>query len=216
MKTRKLFYIFLFIAALAISSPGQEKSISEAEYNAAMAAAIDKMEKLPRKTVDVRKEYKSGAVSETTETVVEYLPPDKSRWVTTVKEGNTVRKTEVISLKNAEYSRENGGKWIKEEKGEGGGGITGTAVSDIKPENTYSVEEIKSGNERLRVFTHYTTIDFAARKSYVEHKAFIDDKGLVKKITIRVSRGTKEDVASEDVTTYEYNPKNLRITAPVK
>lgn len=217
MKTGKLFYIFLSVVALAVSSPAQEKTITEEEFEAAVKGGISKMEKLPRKIVTRRTEYKSGVVSEIRETVMEHLPPDKFRLLITVKEGDAVRKTEIISLKNAEYLRENGGKWVKRESDDGIGGFGGgRGVSNIKLENSYSVEEAESGNKRIKIFTNYTTLDMVARQIYTERKTFIDDQGLIRKVTTRVSHDTKENVYSDEVITYEYNPKNLQIVAPIK
>jgi hypothetical protein len=215
MKIRNLFYVFLFVGALAAVSPGQEKTISEAEFDAALRRGISKMEALPRKTVIKRTEYKSGKVSETRETVSEYLPPDKSRSLVTVTEGGAVSKTETISLKNAVYLRENGGKWVKQDSSQNGfGEIISAGVSNIKPENSYSVEEVKSGNKIIKIFTLYTTIDLVGGKIYTEEKTFIDDQGLIRKAATKVSHGAKDNLYSDEVITYEYNPK-IKIKAPV-
>lgn len=212
---RKLFYIFLFIAALAFSSFGQAKSISGAEYQAAVDGAFETSAKLPRKMVSVRRQYKSGTISKTVENIIESLPPDNSRQLIIEKEGKVITETEIILLKNIEYRRVNKGRWVKQDLNKLKGGFKLGSIN-INPESEHSVEEVTVGNEKLRVFSVQTMHGAAGNIIYYEWQTFIDNKGLIRKATSKVSQSTTDNLFSDEVTTYEYNPKNLKITAPVK
>lgn len=210
---RKLFYIFLFTVALAISSFGQAKSISGAEYETAVYGAFDTSAKLPRKTVSVRRQYESGTISKNVEIINESLPPDNSRRLIIEKIGDVVTETEIILLKDIEYRRENKGRWVKQDLSKLKGGFKlGSEITNSESE--HSVEEVAVGNEKLRVFSIQTQRGRAGNITFDERQTFIDNKGLIRKVTGRVSKNTRDNLFSDEVTTFEYNPK-IKINAPV-
>ena len=213
MKTINFLYIFVFVIILSISAYGQKKSISQEEYTTAVEKARDNTDEFNRKTVTVRTHYAGKTVTETEEIVIEFLPPNKSKWLVTETKGNGVTKTDIIYLGDIEYRRINGADWVRRDRNSGGGfGVTGT---EVKNKKEYFAEEIEVGKERIKIFSIITIYDLGAASDYIEYKTYIDSKNLIQKITSIISRDAPANITSNEVTTYEYNPKSIKIEAPV-
>lgn len=159
--------------------------------------------------------YNSGAVSKTVETVTETQPPDSSRLSITEKNGDVVTKTEMIRLKGMEYRKVNGGRWEKEDLTKGGFMIG--AASDIDSKSEYWLEEVTDGGEKFKIVTERKRLNLEKGITYFEEKIVIDGKGLIRKSMTKSMNDTRDNLVFDTVTTYEYNPKDLKkITAPVK
>ncbi|HEX8250566.1 MAG TPA: hypothetical protein VF599_20500 [Pyrinomonadaceae bacterium] len=215
MKIGKLFHVFLFILALAAGAFGQAKTITEAEYRAASNSAYSQAANVARRVVYVFTKYNSGAVSEIVETVTETQPPDSSRQLTTRKKDNVVTKTETIRVKGTEYQRVNGGRWEKEDLTKGRFMIGDATDTDSKSE--YRLEEVTEGGEKFKVITEQTRLNLQTRTTFFEQKIFVDGKGLIRKSMTKSMNDSRDNLVFDTVTTYEYNPKDLKkITAPIK
>lgn len=202
----------LFVVALLLPSLlfGQAKSITSENYYTTLKDAESRSEKLARKIVSIQKLYSNGEITATLTDTVEYLPPDKSRWISVEDRGRPVKKIEQITIGNLVYRKEGDGEWVKRQKDDFGMGIGGTDNSARE----YFSEETIVGKEKIRVLTE-KRVNYN-KTFFDEIKIWINEKGIIVKKTSTTSRQELKNIVSSIDESYDYGVKLEKIEAPKK
>lgn len=207
------FILFIAVLILPLVLFGQAKSITSENYYSALKEAESKTEKQVRKVSQIQKLYRNGELTATLTDTTEYLPPDKSSWIHIENRGGAISKRiEQIRIGSIRYRKEDNGEWIKRE-GEGSygfGGISGTDDSTRE----YFVEEATIGKEKFRVLIEKRINGM--KTFFDESKIWINNKGLISKISSTTSFAEPGNIVSAVDVTYDYKLKPPKIAAPVK
>ncbi len=208
--TTQTLIIFIAILILPIVLFGQVKSITSENYYTLLNEAESKTDKQIRKRVQIQKLYKNGEITATLTDTTEYLPPDKSRWISVQDRDNSIKRIEQITIGNSVYRKENNGDWLKREKGSSGFGISGKDNSTRE----FFIEEATIGKEKFQVIiekrVNYNNTFFD------EVKIWIDKKGLILKKMSTTSFNELKSIVSSVEVTYDYKLKPPNIEAPIK
>lgn len=207
-----LVTIFVFSSNLF----GQYKSITKEEFESAKDTAESNTYKKARTETEIETNYSGGNVTSTTNYIKQFLPPKQSKSLIVIKKGNTIEKTEEVLIGNTLYKKENDGKWIKSNlKNLRGEGYSGIATSISESVSEYMLEETKDGKETFQHYKVSTVSQVGVLTAYNESEYWIKD-GLVHKTVLITSVNKRDNVLYKSIGDYEYNPKNLKIEAPIK
>lgn len=223
---KKLILFLSITLILAFDLSAQNKFITKEEYNDALGKAAQKQENVPRRITGVINFYDANkAVNEKRTSLNEYLSADTYRTVSIIeRNGKIVLKYEFIKIGNLEYTKKDDEPWAKKElpkdNGSGGGGGSFTVGKKIKSQKLeeYLLIPTTIDNKAANVYFHYE-VSKSEDKDYlrfIESRNAISAEGLTLKWTYKVSRTIPENISHISTTTYEYNPKDLKIEAPIK
>jgi len=147
------------------------------------------------------------------------LLPGRERVLTTVTEAGRVRVSEEITIDRMIYSRKDGGKWTKGDRQspfnnvESGGGELPAASHWC---NQFSVEVSSVRDTPTALFT-WLLIDGTSKELlFREQRHWIGGDGLqYRKETVKGKVFPREETYRGG-TTFQYEPKDLKIEAPIK
>ena len=199
----------------------QNTTLTKEEFNSAIGNGASNAEKFSRRVVSVNKSFSKNQLTATYTSTQEFLLPEKSRWVTVDEKNNaeTVR-TETIKIGNIEYKKQGESEWI----------TTDLAVKPLNPpkrltvsteklETTdcweYIVTETTLDGKTVSLYFSYHVFDVKKILYFIEDFYWIGADGLLIKSSSKVSNTIPANVTSQRLITYEYNPKALKIEAPV-
>lgn len=212
MKCNKLIILSVFLLfILAPIAFSQVKLLTEEEYWTSIRSARSNVEKIIYREKSLTKKYVKGKLSGTVTRTLENLPPNRSRQLTIEKEGISDRKVEIISIEDVEYSRENDGDWKKIYKG-----LSFSSLSSKEVCKQYTVEEKTISNQRFKMYSLFTVYVWEKEMTFDDYRVWIDSNGIIQKVESVISELTPNNITSETVRTYEFNPKDLKIEAPIK
>ena len=219
-KTNLILSVILGLLFIATSVFSQNKIITKEEYNSALGNSVPKAAKIPNRMTTVTTFYKNKAVDSTRKLISENLPPDKFRWVNTEERNGAITSwNERITIANIEYSKKDNGEWIKRdlkaEKSVFGGVLTTTAI-ETKDCWEYLLFNTTLDNQSVNLYFSYHVIELNKILYFLEDRHWINSDGLILKKMSKVSNTIPENVTNMTNTTYEYNPKDLKIEAPIK
>jgi len=222
----KVAALILTVFLAAVSAAGQVTAsqateISHGQYYASWRAASEKARGLNRRHVSRTEVYKDGKVAETDEWLYEYVLPDKIRYVHTDSiDGKPVR-TEQIDIGANKYCKKGEGAWESVKSGCIGGG-TGGAVPNTSSLR-FTIEKVNVDGKELTLYSQYITYKNISSKtkdteglSYYEEKYWLNKDGLLLRQEHRNGLIDPKTLDRSTVDTYEYNPKDLKIEAPIK
>ena len=118
---KAIFLLFIFTALTNLVF-GQTKEISESEYRKAFRPAYDAIFETSYREKSEEETYENGKLSKKTETVSEFIPPNKYHFITIETIEGISKKSETFIIDRVYYCRKDKGEWSKAEKGCGGGG----------------------------------------------------------------------------------------------
>jgi hypothetical protein len=205
---------------------GQAKSISEDQFARINEKSRELQFGMNYRVKQTRTSKVNGVQSSPNElSVNEFIRPDKKRHVSEMTAGNATRKVELIVIGNKKYSRRENGSWKvsvlekKEEKSLSQGSVqTNQLSNEIKYRgkeklngeevDVYDISKItKSTSEKKQ-----TQPDLASKITY-----WFNKDGLVVKYLNEENVLTESlKITSTQMWIYEYNPKDLKIEAPIK
>lgn len=154
----------------------------------------------------------------------EYLSSDKYRiFSTTEKNGLVTTKYEFIKIGNSEYSKTGDEPWKKKElpkdsdSSNGRGGFTGESLKSQKLEE-FLIIPATIDDKTVNVYFHYEVEKIGSDNymTFIESRNFISSEGLTLKWIYKVSKTVPENISHISTTNYQYNPKDLKIEAPIK
>jgi len=213
-------YVFVIICfGITINVFGQTKQITKEEYYQPYRESLKKKQETSRRVATRQEYYKNGKLNSTTEITDEYLKPDKRHYLEVNKVGDKTYKSELIQIGEIFYCRRNDGEWKQYKSWCSGGSASG--ISNLVS-SKYTVEDAEINNQKVKLFQEYTTYKntYSPDKdreglSYYQSKHWIDKKGFVLRQEIKSGLLEPEKIYNQQTDSYEYNPKNLKIEAPV-
>lgn len=220
---RTLFYLSVALLAFGIGSVncfGQKQIIKE-DYFQILREANKKRFETSRREVSQMRDYKDGKLFFTVDFTSEVLIPDKYHSISIEKYADRTIKNESIVINKIRYCRKNDGEWEKTNKycgyGSGSGGAS-NIVSD-----KYTVEKTKLNKKEVKLYQLYTVYKniHSPNKdkeglSYSQRKIWIDKDGFLLREEMESGLSEPNKISFQNVTDYEYNPKNLLIEVPIK
>lgn len=224
MKNNKIISLFvLSLSLLALNCSAQVKPITKEEYESAQRIAEANLEKIPYKSSTKVEEFAGGKLISTEMISEEALPPDKLKWTSVTTSGSEITKIERIYFGSIQYARENGGVWEKigsDEKNGAGGEEKETGAMMISGQESpnrkkHTLEQAKLNNQTVRLYTVSTIYDYQPNVLHT-YRRWINSADLILQSEDIESEINSGKIAQRAIETYEYNPKNIRIEAPVK
>ncbi len=215
--------LFLILLVFAISNvAGQVKFPSKEEFYLEIGKANDKGNKLQRRETNTTKFLDSGRKVEKIFTrISEIIPDKKERTIEITEEKNKLtERSENILIGEMQYTRKDQGSWMKKDLSKvdaikGQFRITGES-QEIKKLNEYIISTSVVDNKKQSV---YYNCDVSLRDNilyFFETKYWINEDGLIFKSQIAQRNTTPDGLIELTDIIYEYNPKDLKIEAPIK
>lgn len=217
-----VFSVCLLLVILNISAFAQEKILTESEFNAILERTESKLKTQNYRLTKTEELFlKPNEKAENVRIEIkEVVLPNKWREVIEERSKDKTSKTERLWDGSKLYKRENDGEW---KKFDGGGGMgmsirsgkftkvfkfVEKIVLDGKNVNLYEVQITRVANKFTQTSSYQVT--------YVEKsKYWIGEDDLLLKKKVENTIQGLEAVAVENWV-YEYDPKNLKIEAPIK
>lgn len=211
---KKVIFFSIVIFSLANTLFGQEKEITADERRQTFRPAYDKLFETSYRKKSIEESYKDGKLSEKTETLGEFVPPNKYHFITVETVGEKTRKSEIYIIDRVYYCKKDDSEWTKAERGCGGGGFS-KLPDAVSSKST--LEVTKLNHVTVKLYQQYMTYTFPEGKlSYFLDKFWINDEGFMLQREMEYGSVDPKFVRSKQIDVYEYNPKNLKIEAPIK
>jgi hypothetical protein len=213
----KFVWISLIVlVAIPVASWAQTRSVSQQNYWSAIRDADDRTDVLPHRKVTTSSVLTGIEKKISRKDVVEYLPPDREKFVRTTYKDGKASTFELIKLGGDHYCRDAGGSWVKSKTWCG----PNEMYSDPASSDTVTTVEVIGRDKKVEHYRYYSTYPSwnsqDDRKGFTEINTWIDSQKRVMRSETR--RGTVNSdepiyVMSEE---YEYEPfkSALQIKAP--
>jgi hypothetical protein len=221
MSLKVIQLLILCLLVLTTNTYSQKKQITQKDYDSVQTVAENNFERLAYRELTKIENYENGKLVSTETITEENLPPDKMNWRSIKVSNGNSEKEEIITIGYVTYRRENGGKWIKEDNEDGdiesNNGVSTNSITSISGQEApnrkkYTVEETKLKNLSVRIYSVTTVYDFAPNVSHTFRRWINSDNLILKAEDTESENGA--NVISRTVSTYEYNPKGIKIEAP--
>lgn len=216
---KRIIFLTIICITSAIIVSAQPKEITADEHNRTFREALDKGRGISRRQITQRESYREGKLYSTEEFIYEHVMPGKMRYVHSEKFADRTWKIELIHIDKTYYCRRDDGEWKKSATWCADGSVFGLpGIVSSK----FTVEKTNFNNQSVRLFEEYTTYKniYSANKdkeglSYWKSKFWINEGGLI--VRQEGENGLLEpaQIRWKKVDTYEYNPKDLKIEAPI-
>lgn len=211
----------LIALILSISAFAQFKAVKEKEYNAALEKARTKTEKVPKRIKTISKEYSDAKLLNTTSVIEEYLSDDKGRRVETIEEGNTKTVSERISIGKSLFERNNGGDWKKtKDNGSRKELVQNIMTNGVETHpatcHEYLVTPYQLDGKPVTFYYSLEVLEENGKLTYIENKDWVNSEGMIVLSDLTESNIVLTNVFRFETVTYEYNPVDLKIEAPMK
>ena len=212
--------VFVFVL-MSFASPGlaQSERLSESEYNTALGRALESASSRDRRVSTVETFYTGTQVTGTRKLVSDFAGPDAKRIQVTEDFNGRGTISDSVRVGSDYFCREGGKAWRPSKKDCSKLGML--AMPDGNYE--YSVEP-DPNNYGRKIYTRRATFTDsgsperdAVRLKFIEIKFVTDETGIVTEYTETRRGGIEPNGwSSTQMTRYEYEPRDLRITDPTK
>jgi hypothetical protein len=216
--------VLLFIAFFTAASFAQVKTLTEAEYDSATNSAYDTTEKKIRRSTSTSQSFDGGKIVRSSTVTEEYLPPDKHRQVI-VERGPESSRTEMIYIGNDVYEKYNSANWKKTRRSDARTVIV--SADDAQGIRTmifqYTVTDSLLDGEAVQVFSKlqknlsgFENTLYKVNAGELLDVMWVNKDGLILKTEETVSDSDTKKVVDKTVEIYDYQPKGIKIAAPIK
>lgn len=213
----RLVCILCLTLGMNLFISGQPQVIPQSQYYRAETGAWAKDDATSHRRVTIEKYSRFGKVSSEVSYVSEYVPPNRHRVVYTRNEDNKIETRETITIDSQKYCKEGKQPWSKNcpMTLSGLGLPSGTLF-----EYSYSQEVLEG--KPINVFRKYATYESDREKDdekgtmFVEWKLYINDDSMFVRTEFNRGYIGSKKWEGKRVTVWEYNPKGLKIEAPIK
>lgn len=238
MKTFALLVIAIFLSVISVT--GQDKVLSETEFKSIQIAICEKAKLTSHSFTEVIEKYndENGSPYHSYISFKRYLPQDRVWTIAGTKDSKADNKYEEIRIGRTSYSRNGLAPWTVKELGfsglysceslkpsvgtglgNGSGDSNGSSAKFTTVNEYKYLGKQKLGEKMVDLYVDTKTLTITTptyeTQNTVKMSFWISSDGLyVKKEKIETARGTTR--WSKQVTEYDYNPKDLKIEAPVK
>ncbi len=215
---KKIVLLMTFLLATALNIFSQVQEITERDYWEQYHAAVEMPFDISRR-VTTKEEY-FGNIPYIKETTDEFLNPDKRRYVEIYKSDKSAYKDELIQIGKVYYCRTNGDKWKKSEQW-----CAKQTIKSLGAATTlkFTVEETKLNNQSVKLYQQHRTNKKTSSQDkgkeetfYFDDKFWVDNNGFILRREMEYGRLEPKRIGERTVVVYEYNPKILKIKAPIK
>jgi hypothetical protein len=211
--------LMAFCLVFTVNIFGQARQITSGEFYASLQAAVDKGKDRPQRRTIQEDYLRGGKVHSTEIYVYEYETSDRFRYVHTSKDGNTVKKEELIQIGKDYFCRKNKGQWAKSKNWCAEMSISGlpdTVESGVTVEKTMLGEQEATLYQRQVIWKNVNSPNADKEGlSYLQTKFWLNSGGLLIRQESIMGLLEPKEVHSKNVSTYEYDVK-IKIDAPVK
>jgi hypothetical protein len=203
--------IVLFLA-FSIPGFGQGYPITIDEFQSVEFQAYKKAGQTPRRVESTDLTYTKGLLTKTDLYIWEYESPDRRRTIHRVIENGKSNESEIITIDNVIFRRENGGSWNREEIGNGAGSGGGTGT---QTELTHAVKgRVVLDGIEVTLYESVTITKQPDWLPYEEDRIWLDDKDfLIKSEHVSGSMLPRQE-NYRSVRKYTYDP-TIKIKAPI-
>lgn len=208
----KFVAVLLFILLNALFVFGQKRKITSGEYFSAHSAALQKEQSVSRRVETVTETFSSGNTEKKTTTIFESLLPDRYRRLIREQLGDLVTENESIRIGNFLYERKTDSAWTKTDDTYSESPKKGSVNCDNCYSQQMTVEQTFLNNVSVNLYEVF----YITGSTYIVEKKWISDEGLPLKAETSIRHLTTKVETAKTVTTYEYNPIDLKIEAPIK
>lgn len=219
--TVQILFLILFVTSVSLA---QVKTLTEADYDAATNAAFYATAKKIHRSNSTHRFFDKGKIVRSSTVTEENLPPDRSRLLI-VQRGSESSRMEVITIGNDIYEKQDSENWKKTRK-EAAQTFTvrGNPSMDI-PKTTvqYTVADSRLNGQTVRVFSKLETNLSSFENSLYNLNAgvslkviWVSKDGLIMKREATITDCDTKRVADKTVEIYDYQPKGIKIEAPIK
>lgn len=196
---------------------GQQQKITREKYDSAESEAINKLAKTNRRVITKAETFLNGKVEKSRETVYERLLPNRTRYISTETSAGVSKKIESITIGFDQYTRINGGEWKYFDLRGSGSGMMGDGFGYMgRTTFNYTVTADAHDNQLMQLYEEYIEVQEKLGLRYDRERLWINKAGFLVKRENTFGYLSPERLVSQSVTTYEYNPSDLKIEAPVK
>lgn len=221
-RTANTFIRSLLIAGillLSLSVFGQNKTLTKTEYDSAISAAGKKESSVASRITSVTTYYSNEKVTEKTTIKRENLPPDRSSWKTIIEKDGKINVTfEEIIIGEVKYRKNDKSLW---ESNKPEGKITSTMRADTSDPvqavdcREYLLFDSRLNGQIVKMYFSYQVTNIKNLLYFIEDRHWISLEGLTLASSTKVSKLIPTNVTSNTITNYIYDPKDLKIEAPV-
>lgn len=225
LKNRVLWLFLTVICCFNVF--GQQREVTPLQFYQAEAEALKKVDGFNQR-ITYKTEYfnTSDGSSQNSYTLIsEKIFPDKTRSLLIHTSGNVTKKKEEIRIGYFLYQRIDDGKWTKTDLRKGNGAGYGNGVGDgdgdgsrnIKITNKFTAVESDLNGQGVTLYEKLTTVEYTnLYTTFSSEKFWINKEGLILKKESKSGYLNPEKIGFQNTTEYEYNPKDLKIEAPIK
>jgi outer membrane lipoprotein-sorting protein len=218
---KKLILLMIFCLGLGSMVSAQTKYLTKQEFNSAIGNATSKADKIPFRITEITKSYSNKKLDGTTTFVRENIPPNKKRWNTTVeKNGIITEKHEFITIGTVEYSKNDNEDWksfdsAKLDQGNNPkGSVKIGGALEIKELDEFINVPAMLGSQSTSLFYNFHIFQLDNILYILENRYWMNSDGVIVKSTSSQRNTTPDNIVEVGESSYEYNPKELKIEAP--
>ncbi|MEQ1922777.1 MAG: hypothetical protein ABL952_09740 [Pyrinomonadaceae bacterium] len=203
------------LMASAVMAAGQVKKLTSAEFYAAMKAAFGASSIRPRREIKKIVTYENGKVTQTSTVTEEFIPPYRSRshFLSDIV-GNKSEKEWVI-VDGQRYTLSYGGEWFRDTPLPKPMKLSSSLLAEVEDDTKYTSQKGKLLGKPVTILKRVETSppnELPYSSTYIVYVGADAAIVRIEQKTVEAGKGNY----STDVTTYEYNPKGLKIEAPIK
>lgn len=222
MLKKKILWLML-TAICGLNVFGQENDITEVEFTEAKSQALKKADGYNRRVTYKREYLKSadGSFRNSVSKISEIILPDKTRNLLIQTSDGVIEKSEDIKIGFFLYERIDGGKWTKTDLRKVVYDQSACRMSiiegDEKITNKYKIAEEVLNGQQTMVYEWLKIVEYAnSNGTFSQNRFWINKDGLIVRNETTYGKLNPERIEEQTFTEYEYNPKDLKITAPIK
>jgi len=215
----KFIVIVAFFVLSAVNLVGQDVAITQAEFEKIDTTSDKAAEGKTLRRTTIMEEVVGGIVSteKTRCNIFESIPPDRSRITDIITINGKTKKSETIRIGPRSWIRTNDGAWTKAEDlyGAANAGAALVSFESYKSKGKSKLSGV-AVNEYEKVIK-WKTYDSSGsrREEIITTRIWVDKKGLCLKEVYETENVNTNNIDRRTVTS-EYNPKALKIEAPIK
>jgi hypothetical protein len=222
---RYALLLLILLTSSAISF-AQAKEITRDEFSTTYYSALDKAQEIARRQISKRESYKTGKVDSVNTWTYEFIPPFRHRIAYEKSTGTASTHAEEVRIEGDSYCRTDSKPWVKS------GGtcidpkirLQTQSVFQVlgKVSSDYTAEKTVENGKELVIYREYTKYKNTVPTNpepdklwFAENRFWLNGDGLIVRQEIKQGVTGSPQIRSDWIDTYDYEPSNLQIEAPI-
>jgi len=212
---KKLILLAVFFLMVSTNAFGQAKEITREESQQQIIDASVKVFDGALR-INLKEDYfKNGRLTGSREVIKESVSPKKWREVKIDKSGKRIERFEIIHIDGTFYCRKNSGAW-KTSDDWCGENERFSAISGEEETTRFTLEETKVNNQSAKHYRQYITYKDDDLRTYWNYTFWTNKEGFFLRREIEYGLLKPKRISSKMTEAREYNPKDIKIEAPIK